>query len=153
MEGNDILDTLPPHVPLLCAMTPSILVRTLGRLVATRRPDVVITACAVSVVRRLTDRSACSVVWRVLRWRSAGDMAAMPHISGGHLWGCSRGLLGLPRLRWGEPYLKLAGLNWWEQAGSWRPGSVVGKMWQGAYGGEDAPPEALAMPAAARFPT
>lgn len=39
------------------------------------RPVVLVAACAVSGIRRMADRPACSVVERILRWRLTADMA------------------------------------------------------------------------------
>lgn len=71
------------------------------------RPSVVMAACAVSRVRRLADRPACSVMGRVPRWRSAADQPAMRHKAGDSFrqWRHLRSI-GRPRLRSEEPFIR-----------------------------------------------
>lgn len=78
------------------------------------RLAVVMAACAVSGVRRLSGRPACSVMGRVQRWRSAADQAALRHMAGGALRQWSRRRNGRPSFRLEEPFIRFAGHEWWE---------------------------------------
>lgn len=61
---------------------------------------------------RLAERSACSVVERLLRWRSAADVSVMRSIAGGRLGAWSRRRVGRPRGRWEDLRVKAAGESW-----------------------------------------
>lgn len=66
-------------------------------------------------------------------------MAAMKHIAGGFLRQRSRRRCGRRRRRREERYQSLAGHDWWEEVGSWRPLSVASKMWQDMADGNKIP--------------